>query len=108
MGVLLTLVVPFLLLFVAPFIQITLSSLRLKGRIKLPLLVIDVLALILGIFLSVVAMIISMYGLPPDIKCATGCAVFVVFGFLITVTAVPIIAMVTFLAYGSKNKTTVS
>jgi hypothetical protein len=104
MSIILILIIPFLLLFVAPCMQIILSLLRLKGRIKLPLLIIDVLALSLGFVLSIASMGVSIYGLSPGIKCATGCAAFVFFGFLITVIAVPIIAIVTFLAHRSKKK----
>jgi len=104
MRAFLLLILPSLLIFLAPVGQIFLSALRLKGRIRIPLLLIDVMALIAGGLLSMAATIISIYGLSPNVHCATGCGVFVVFGFLITIVSVPVISIITFLSYRSKTK----
>jgi len=103
MGILFVLIIPFVLLFVAPFLQIILSALRLKRRIILPLLLIDLTAFVLGLLLSICAMFISMWGLSPNIKCLTGCTAFLVLGFLTTIIAVPGISIYTFFLFRAKR-----
>ncbi|MBB3055617.1 hypothetical protein [Mucilaginibacter gotjawali] len=64
--------IPLMLIFAAPVFQLILSIKALKGKTKLNLLWVSFIALILGVLLPVGATFISIYGLPPGTKCATG------------------------------------
>jgi hypothetical protein len=94
--------IPLILIFSPPVLQIKLSSLRSKGKIAMPLWCINLLALALGVILPVIAMFVSMYGLPAGVKCATGCVAFAVLGFLINAIAIPVIALLGYLSNKSK------
>jgi hypothetical protein len=96
--------IPLILIFAAPVFQLVLSVYVLKGRIKLNLFWVNLIALALGVSLPVCAMMISMYGLPAGVKCATGCTAFLIFGLMITIISFPIVAIFIYLQYRIKNK----
>jgi len=96
--------IPLLMLFIAPALQIKLSSLRVKGKVGLPLGVIFILALLVGFMLSIAAFFVSMSGMPTGIKCVTGCTAFIFLGILITLITTPLIAAVAFGKYGQRDK----
>jgi hypothetical protein len=96
--------IPLVLMVFAPGFQVYLSSLRLKNKITMPLLAIFLMSFLLGLILSVFAMFISMMGLSPQIKCATGCTAFLGLGILITIITTPIIGLVSFIKYRDRQK----
>jgi hypothetical protein len=96
--------IPLVLMFFAPGLQLYLSSLRIKNKIIMPLLAITLISFLLGIILPVLAMFISMMGLSPQIKCATGCTAFLGLGILITIITTPIIGLISFIKYRDRQK----
>jgi hypothetical protein len=107
-NVLLLILIPLLLITLAPILQIFLSHLRLKGKITMPIMASAVLAFIHGIILSFVATAVSTMGLSPDIKCATGCVVFIGLGLLITIITTPLLGIIYYILYRRKQRMTLS
>jgi hypothetical protein len=97
--------IPLLMLFIAPALQIILSRLRIKGKVRLPLVAIFLLALLLGFMLSISAFFVSISGLSPGIKCLTGFTGLIVLGILITLVTTPLIAIVSFIMFNKRHKT---
>jgi hypothetical protein len=88
-----------LILFVAPVFQIIFLALKIKGRINLPDGVIAILTFIIGIALSIAAMILVDHDINPNPtgpRCGTTSAAFLLVGFFITVIATPIIELIFF------------
>jgi hypothetical protein len=97
-------VIPLILILIAPILQWKLSLRRIKDQIRLPIGVIFLLSLLLAAGLAALAFIISMYGLPADIKCATGCTVFISLGLLNLCFIVPLIGVISIRRYYNANK----
>ena len=100
--------IPLMLIFAAPVFQLILSIKALKGKTKLNLLWVSFIDLILGVLLPVGATFISIYGLPPGTKCATGSVGLVLGGWMITAMTVPIIGIVMSALYHFKHKSGLS
>jgi hypothetical protein len=97
-------VIPLMLILIAPILQWKLSSRRIKNQIKLPIGVIFLLSLLLAAVLAALAFIISMYGLPADIKCATGCTAFIGFGLINICLVIPLIGIISVIRYYNVHK----
>jgi hypothetical protein len=94
-----------LLMTITPVIHTTLSIKRLKNKITFPLWAINLISAVLGFSLPVLAMFVSMTGLAPGIKCATGCVGFMALGWLVSIISFPIIAVWAYLiSENKKNK----
>jgi hypothetical protein len=98
-------IIPLILTFFPLIFQIKLSGMRIKDKIKLPLYAITLISFALVIVLSFSAFMISMWGLPSDIKCAVGCTGFLGFGFLQFFITTPVIAIISYLSYVNSHKT---
>jgi hypothetical protein len=92
-------IIPFILILVAPILQWKFSLRRIKDKISLPLYAIFLLSLLLAAGLATLAFIISLYGVPADIKCATGCTVFISLGLLNVCFVIPLIGIIGLLSY---------
>lgn len=99
----------FLLLFVAPFLQIILSVLRLVRKIQLPLFAIFGFALFLGIICSFMAMEIILDAMSREAHgrgiCGMPGMAVLFAGLFITFVTTPIIAMVCYLISRYVQKT---
>jgi hypothetical protein len=98
-------IIPLILTLLPLIFQVKLSGMRIKDKVKLPLYAITLMSFALVVILSFCAFIISMWGLPPNIKCAVGCTGFLGLGFLQFFITTPIIAIVSYLRYASAHKT---
>ncbi|MEO6522113.1 MAG: hypothetical protein ABIN91_10575 [Mucilaginibacter sp.] len=86
-----------LMIFLAPIIQVILSTLKLKAKINLHLGIIALLAFVLGIILSISAFSLlcsQIQWKKNEIHCVTGEAGVMMCGFFITVACTPLIAIV--------------
>lgn len=101
-------ILPIVLLFTAPIVQIVLSRKRLKDKTHFTLGGIVTLTFILGIIFPIAATYIAICGLSPDIKCATGIAGIAPLGIFITIVATPVIALIFYLMDKSKRKAAIS
>ncbi|MFD0763885.1 hypothetical protein ACFQZI_03425 [Mucilaginibacter lutimaris] len=97
-------IIPLLLLFTAPVIQVVLSSKKVHGKIALSFIGINIISLLLGIILPLVATYIFICGISSNIKCITGVEGVAIIGFLITFIATPIIAIISYSNYKSNQK----
>lgn len=97
--------IPLIIPFLPLIFQVKLSGMRIKDKIKLPLYAITLISFALVIILSFSAFMISMWGLPPNIKCAVGCTGFLGLGFFQFFITTPIIAIISYLRYASAHKT---
>jgi hypothetical protein len=96
--------IPLILIFLTPVVQVVLSSLSLKRKIKMPLWGINLVSVLLGFVLPIAATIISMLGLPLGTRCATGCIGVAILGFLIAIIAIPLIGVINYIIYLKKQK----
>lgn len=96
--------VPMLMLFIAPVIQIVYSVKRINGSTKLSLASIAGSTLILGLILSIAGVVVSMWLLPSDIRCATACIGFAPLGLMILCITTPITFFISLNRYRSKQK----
>jgi hypothetical protein len=90
------------MLIAAPIIQIVLSVLRVANRIKIPLIIIAILALALGVALSIWTMNIIIADIPPSptgFKCGTGAAAVLIMGIFISIVSSIVIALISYLCY---------
>jgi uncharacterized integral membrane protein len=92
-------IIPFILILVAPILQWKFSLRRIKDQISWPLSLIFLLSLLLAAGLAALAFIISLYGLPADVKCATGCTVFISLGVVNVCFVVPLIGIIGSIRY---------
>lgn len=99
--------IPLMLLFVAPIVQIVLSTLRINGRIYLPISVITLLMFILGIVLSfcsmsiVSASIVVEHNRP---RCGLPEAAFLICALFITFFSGSIIGIISGICFHFKTK----
>lgn len=93
-----------LMLFTAPVVQAIFSAKRINNSCSLSLALLAFLCFLLGLVLSVTAVIVFMMLLPSDIKCATGCIGVAPLGFMITIITTPIIYFVYRSKYRIKQK----
>jgi len=97
-------IIPLILTLLPLIFQVKLSGMRIKDKIRLPLYAITLISFVLVIILSFSAFMISMWGLPPNIKCAVGCTGFLGLGFLQFFITTPIIAIISYLRYANAHK----
>jgi hypothetical protein len=92
-------VIPLILILIAPILQWKLSLRRIKDQTRLPISIIFLLSLLLAAGLAALAFIISLYGLPADIKCAVGCTTFIALGILNLCFIIPLIGIIGLSSY---------
>ena len=93
------------MILLAPIIQIWLLARRSKSKKLKSTKMITLLIVILGIFLSFMATIVSMYGYSlAGIRCVTGCFSFVVLGCIISIIIVPIVGAIGYFIFYLKNR----
>jgi len=85
-------------------IQWKLTALRIKGQTKLSIISIFFLSVLLAGLLATLAFIISLYGLPPDIKCASGCTAFIGLGLFNVCFVMPLIGLISLISYYKANQ----
>ena len=85
-------ILPFVLLFTAPIVQIVLSRQGLKDNTTFSFGNIAVISLILGIILPIAATYIALCGLSPDIKCAMGITGIAPLGIFITIVTTTVVS----------------
>lgn len=95
--------IPLVLIILAPVIQVILSSLKFRKKIKLQHSYIFLIAMLLGFALPAIATLIAMSGLPLGVKCATGQMGLVILGWLISAVTIPLIAVITCFIHWSKQ-----
>jgi hypothetical protein len=94
-----------LIITAAPIIQITLSTLRVKGRIGLPIGSIMFLTLLLGVVLSIsLTVVIPPYISPSGLRCGTGPVVVAMGSIFIQFVASPAIGIISYIIYRFKQK----
>lgn len=91
--------IPLVLIFTAPILQIIFSVLTLLSKTRLTLFWITFLALVAGSVLPVAAGQLTIAGLPPGAKCLMPNAAFVIGGWIITMVSVPAISFIFFIIY---------
>ena len=101
-------ILPLILISAVPTLQLKLISLKNKDKINLSIGAITLISFLAGIIFSILSPFISMMGLSPDIRCATGCFGFLGLGFLITLILVPIIGIFSYVSYLKKHKNTIA
>jgi hypothetical protein len=101
-------VVPLVLLFTAPIVQIILSRRKLNNNTIFSLGSIAAISFILGIVFPVAATYIALCGLSPDIKCATGIIGIAPLGIFITIVTTPVISLIFYLMDKAKRKASIS
>lgn len=99
-------IISLVLIIIAPVLQIIFSVLRIKGKTRLPLIVIMTLSIITGIMLSVLTAYISDLASGP--ATALRCSPMMIFSFggilLIAITS-PITFIISYIIYIIKQKT---
>lgn len=95
----LILIIPLILILIAPILQWKLSSRRINDQIKLPIIAIFFFSFLLAAALATLAFVISLLGVPPNIKCATGCTVFISLGLLNVCFIIPVIGIIGSIRY---------
>lgn len=94
-----------LIIIAAPVIQIVLSTLRVKGRISLPIVAIASLTPFLGVILSFsLTVVIPPYITSSGLRCGTGPVVVAMASIFIQFIASPIIGIISYIAYRFKQK----
>ena len=101
-------ILPLILISTAPTLQLKLISLKNRDNINLSIGAITLISFLVGIIFSILSPFISMMGLSPDIRCATGCFGFWGLGLLITFIPVPIIGLFSYEIYHKKQKNTIA
>jgi hypothetical protein len=98
-------IIPLLILLIAPVLQIVWLSRRVKNKTNSPAGLITLLMMILCIFLSVIAMTVSVNGFSAaGIRCATGAVGFLVIGVMISLIIIPIIGIIGGIIYHYRHK----
>ncbi len=101
-------IICFVLMIAAPVLHLVLCGLRLAGRIRLPLWVITLICLPAGVLLPALASYLDILNLPAGIKCATASVSWVFLGLFLTITIIPVSAVVfSLIAYYKQRKLTV-
>jgi hypothetical protein len=98
-----------LLPVICPILQVTLSALRISGRIVLPLSIIAACAFILGIILTIIVMNSSEFAISPKphqkcIDCGMVSVFILVIGFIFTLISAITICLISYLIYYLKNR----
>ena len=86
------LLLPLILILAAPVINIILSVRRLTNKSTIPLWKSTILTFLLGMVLPILAIIVSLKAsgiFNPTVKCLTGLAIIVPFGWLLTIVLIP-------------------
>lgn len=97
MALFLGLIVPSLIIF-APLALLALIGRGRKRIDRTSFVFVIIGCFLIGLITPIVATIVSVKGLvynfgPDDPKCATGAAVFLLFGYLVTLTGVPLLGV---------------
>ena len=97
------------LLVAAPLVHIILCSMNISGRVKISIILITLLSIIGGIALPILASYIDIMNLPPSVKCGTPSLGFMYLGILLTVTTIPVSAIIfSIIAYYRRKKLNVT
>ena len=94
------------MLFIAPGIQVIFSLKRINSKTNCSLAAIAGLSFLLGLIFSLAGVIVSMWLLPSDIKCATSCIGFAPLGFWVLCITTPLIFFLSLYRHNSKQKAT--
>ncbi|MCZ4221872.1 hypothetical protein [Pedobacter rhodius] len=92
------------LLVIAPIIQLVLSVLKMRNKVRISYLFINIFCLFTGLLLPLLATYIDIANLPPDVRCATPSVGFAFIGIGITIIFIPIITVIFYAIVYSRNK----
>jgi hypothetical protein len=96
--------IPMMMLFIAPLVQAVYSSKKVNDPSILPLALIGWLTFLLGMIISVAAVVVSMVLLPAEVKCAQGCLGLCPLGIIFSLLCTPVIYGVYKAKLNSKNR----